>query len=75
MPLARIVGHASVLSLLRRAVERGRVPQSLLFAGPGGVGKRATAIALAQAINCSERRARKGAADDACASRAGSIRT
>src|SRR6476469_1790810 len=73
MPLSSIVGHAHLLDLLKRAVGRDRVPQSLLFAGPEGVGKRATALALAQAVNCTTRRAAaagrgvKGAAtDDAC---------
>ena len=46
-------GHARVQALLRQAVMRGRVPQTLLFAGPEGVGKHAVALALAQAINCS----------------------
>lgn len=64
MPFADIFGHAPILGLLRQAVSRGRVPQSLLFAGPEGVGKRSVAIALAQAVNCPRRRA-KGA-DDAC---------
>ena len=32
-----------------------RVPQSLLFAGPDGVGKRTVALALAQAVNCPNR--------------------
>jgi DNA polymerase-3 subunit delta' len=41
-----------VQALLRQAVMRGRVPQTLLFAGPEGVGKHAVALALAQAINC-----------------------
>lgn len=45
-------GHARVQALLRQAVMRGRVPQTLLFAGPEGVGKHAVALALAQAINC-----------------------
>jgi DNA polymerase-3 subunit delta' len=40
------------------------VPQSLLFAGPEGVGKGTVALALAQALNCPVRR-EKGA-DDAC---------
>lgn len=52
MPLSSIVGHAHLIALLRTAVANERVPQSLLFAGPEGVGKRTTAIALAQAINC-----------------------
>lgn len=52
MPFAQIVGHSRSLDLLRRAVSRGSVPQSLLFAGPEGVGKHAVAVALAQALNC-----------------------
>jgi DNA polymerase-3 subunit delta' len=56
MPLTEIIGHAPIVALLRQAVARERVPQSLLFAGPEGVGKRATAVALAQAINCPVRR-------------------
>ncbi len=60
MPFATIIGHASAVELLRRAVERGRVPQSLLFAGPEGVGKRTVAIALAQAVNCQQPRAGDG---------------
>jgi DNA polymerase-3 subunit delta' len=55
MPLSAIVGHRHVVALLRETVRRGRVPQSLLFAGPDGVGKRTTAIALAQAVNCPNR--------------------
>lgn len=48
------VGHARVQALLRQAVIRGRVPQTLLFAGPEGVGKHTVAVALAQAINCAK---------------------
>jgi DNA polymerase-3 subunit delta' len=56
VPFACLVGHAHVVGLLRQAVRRGRVPQSLLLAGPEGVGKRAVALALAQAVNCPRRR-------------------
>jgi DNA polymerase III subunit delta' len=74
VPLSAIAGHAPLVGLLRRAVARGRVPQSLLFAGPNGVGKKAVALALAQAVNCPMRlqasRGKPGAAiaviDDAC---------
>lgn len=52
MPFASIVGHAAVLDLLKHAVVRRRVPQSLILAGPNGVGKSAVALALAQAVNC-----------------------
>src|SRR5579862_4132038 len=52
MPFRQITGHRPVLELLARAASRGSLPPSLIFAGPEGVGKRLTAIALAQALNC-----------------------
>ncbi|MEZ5319960.1 MAG: DNA polymerase III subunit [Vicinamibacterales bacterium] len=64
MPLASIIGHGPLIALLRKGVARGRLPQSLLLAGPSGVGKRAVALAIAQAVNCPERAAAGG--DDAC---------
>jgi DNA polymerase-3 subunit delta' len=45
-----------VLDLLASAAGRGAVPQSLLFEGPEGVGKRHAAIDLAQAVNCTQPR-------------------
>jgi len=41
-----------IKKLLQRAVTEGRIGQSLLMAGPRGVGKHQFAIALAQALNC-----------------------
>jgi DNA polymerase III subunit gamma/tau len=38
--------------LLRRAWAGGRLAQAYCFSGPTGVGKRSTAVALAQAVNC-----------------------
>lgn len=52
MTLGAIIGHGPLVDLLRHAVARGRVPQSLILAGPEGVGKHAVAVALAQAVNC-----------------------
>jgi DNA polymerase III subunit delta' len=63
MPFSAIAGHLPVVELLSRAVERGTLPQSLVFAGPRGVGKRLTAVALAQALNCE----RGGGGCGACA--------
>ena len=56
MPFSSLIGHRPLVALLRQAVARGRVPQSLLFAGPEGVGKREAALALAQAVNCPSRK-------------------
>ena len=61
MPFSSIIGHRAAVDLLRRAVAEKRVPQSLLIAGPEGVGKGTLALALAQAVNC-----RRPAAGDAC---------
>lgn len=47
-----VVGHSRIIDVLTKAVSTGRVPQTLLFAGPSGVGKFTTALALAQAVNC-----------------------
>lgn len=55
MPLRDVTGHGSLLTLLSRALERSSLPQSLIFSGPDGVGKRLAAIGLAQAINCLKR--------------------
>ncbi|MEK6288321.1 MAG: DNA polymerase III subunit delta' [Acidobacteriota bacterium] len=52
MPFSSLIGNERIKKLLQRAVAEGRVGQSLLMAGPRGVGKYQFAIALAQALNC-----------------------
>jgi DNA polymerase-3 subunit delta' len=52
MPFRAITGHRPLLELLAHATARGTLPPSLIFSGPEGVGKRLTATALAQALNC-----------------------
>jgi DNA polymerase-3 subunit delta' len=52
MPLRDVLGHSRLIALLKRSVAGASLPPSLLFAGPAGVGKRKTAIGLAQALNC-----------------------
>ena len=52
VPFRDILGHEHVLGLLSQAVERGTLPQSLIFAGPAGVGKHMAAVSLAQLLNC-----------------------
>jgi DNA polymerase III subunit delta' len=54
MRLADVLGHTQPRALLLRAVTSRSVPQTLLFDGPEGVGKRTMALALAAAINCQQ---------------------
>lgn len=66
MPFRTIVGHSRLLSLLSRVIARDSMPPAVLLAGPPGVGKRLTAIAIAQAINCLQPQSAKGFERDAC---------
>lgn len=52
MPFRDLVGHRRLIALLSRAVARGTLPPSLIFAGPSGVGKKRIALATAAALNC-----------------------
>jgi DNA polymerase-3 subunit delta' len=52
MPFRDVVGHRRLVELLSRSVGRDRLPPSLMFAGPSGVGKRLVALTTAQALNC-----------------------
>ncbi len=54
MPFRAISGHRRIFGLLGRALRNEALPQSLVFAGPEGVGKRLSAISLAQALNCAD---------------------
>jgi DNA polymerase-3 subunit delta' len=47
-----IAGNIGIKKILKLALGRKRVPNSLLFAGPTGIGKRRTALTLAKALNC-----------------------
>jgi DNA polymerase-3 subunit delta' len=49
-----IIGHERAVAFLRRAAATGRAGASLIFHGPHGVGRRLTALSLAQAFNCLE---------------------
>jgi DNA polymerase III subunit delta' len=52
VPLRDITGHQRLIELLERSIAGGTLPPSLLFAGPAGIAKRKTALAVAQALNC-----------------------
>ena len=45
-------GNEQVKELLRGLVSKGRIPQSLLFVGPDGVGKKLFALELAKTLVC-----------------------
>ena len=51
---SKLIGNESVKSSLRQLLGAGRVPNSLLFAGPEGVGKKQFAFELARAFVCQE---------------------
>ena len=52
MPFRDVIGHRRLVGLLARSIQRQSLPPSLIFAGPAGIGKRLTAVAVAQALNC-----------------------
>jgi DNA polymerase III subunit delta' len=52
MAFREIIGHRRLLSLLTHAIARQSLTPSLILSGPDGVGKRLTAISIAQELNC-----------------------
>jgi len=52
MPTPPIAGHEALQARLGEAVQSGRLPQTLLFEGPRGVGKQRLALWLAQTLLC-----------------------
>ncbi|MBP6003775.1 MAG: DNA polymerase III subunit delta' [Pyrinomonadaceae bacterium] len=60
-----LIGNGPIKDVLRRFVSHRRVPNSLIFAGDEGVGKRQFALELAKALICLE--PTDGEACDVCA--------
>ena len=60
MSFNNVIGQERVKRALRQALENGRLAHAILLYGPEGVGKRAMAIELAKAVNCTR------AKTDAC---------
>jgi DNA polymerase-3 subunit delta' len=52
MKLSEILGQPRATTHLQNALEQDRLAHGLIFAGPAGVGKRTTALALARALFC-----------------------
>ncbi|MCC6696563.1 MAG: DNA polymerase III subunit delta' [Candidatus Hydrogenedentes bacterium] len=63
MSFSAIRDQETAVRFVRQMLVGSRIPNGLLFFGPGGVGKRLTALELAKAINCREG---KGDACGAC---------
>ena len=59
-----VIGQERVVHTLNRALSSGRVAHAYIFHGPEGVGKRAVAFGLAQALQCLQ--PADGAACGAC---------
>lgn len=60
MSFNSILGNRRAKSILSRSLRRQRLPNSLLFTGPEGVGKEDAALVVAKALNCLKLN------DDAC---------
>jgi DNA polymerase III delta' subunit len=52
MAFKDVAGNVRIKRILKLALERGRVPNSLIFGGPEGVGKSDMALTLAKTLNC-----------------------
>ena len=52
MPLRDIIGQSVAVRSLLGTLKSGRLGHAFLFIGPAGVGKRTSALAFAQAVNC-----------------------
>lgn len=55
MSLASIQGQPAAVSTLNNALASERLAHAYLFVGPSGVGKKRTALALAQAVLCTDK--------------------
>jgi DNA polymerase-3 subunit delta' len=60
MAFKDILGNSRVKMILRKALQKDKVPNSMLFCGPEGIGKRDMALVVAKAMNCERKK------DDAC---------
>lgn len=47
-----ILAQEGPVSILKRALERGRMPTAYLFTGPSGCGRKMAALATASSLNC-----------------------
>jgi len=60
MAFKDIIGNDRIKRILRKTLQKKKIPNSLLFSGPEGVGKKDMALVMAKAMNCRQKK------DDAC---------
>ncbi|MCP2620354.1 DNA polymerase III subunit delta', partial [Candidatus Aminicenantes bacterium AC-334-K16] len=60
MPFDQVIGNERIKEIFRLALQKRRLPQSILLADPSGSGAEKLARVLAQAVNCLQ------LSDDAC---------
>lgn len=60
MAFKDIIGNDRIKRILRKTLQKKKIPNSLLFSGPEGVGKKDVALVMAKAMNCQQKK------DDAC---------
>jgi len=70
-----LTGNEQVKATLRHLISIGRVPSSLLFAGPEGVGKKEFAIDLARSFVCQNTTERLACGECAACRRVGAFNT
>lgn len=68
-----MIGNSQVKARLRTLAVRGRIPNSLLFAGPEGVGKRLFALGLSKMLLCKGANGDEGCGTCSTCSRIGNI--
>lgn len=56
MAFKDVSGNSRVKKILIKALQKNKVPNSLLFCGPEGTGKREMALVLAKALNCQKKK-------------------
>src|SRR3990172_11254646 len=52
MAFSDLTGNAGVVARLKRLLDSGKLPRSMIFFGRAGVGKVEAAVTLAKALNC-----------------------
>ncbi len=55
MQFSEIKGQEQAIHILQRAIETRHIAHAYLFTGPEGIGKKKTALALAQYLNCTNK--------------------